>query len=132
MEVATERGEGKGREGKTGKTEMESGGGVEEGFPMRPWTLFSGTRDAEWDGTNEDETIPLLEGEDIEILQDNPLHGWPGPWNPEEMNLLLNEAKRPLPDPLAAGEVLWDNFYRQRVLVKYSNKPFPCCKVTRV
>ena len=89
---------------------METGGGSEEGGATRPWTLFPNTWDVDWDGAGEDKTIPLLEGEDDEILKDDPLRGWPGPWNPEETNPFVNETKRPLLDPLATGEVLWDNF----------------------
>ena len=89
---------------------MENGGGEEERFPGGPWVLFPDTRDVEWARVIEDETIPLLEGQDTEMLKDDPLQGWPGPWNPEETNLFLNNAEVPLSDPLTAGEQLWDNF----------------------
>ena len=58
---------------------MESGGGEKEGGPTRPWTLFPAAQDVEWDGSAEDETVPLLEGEDVENLKDDPIHGWLGP-----------------------------------------------------
>ena len=130
MEEATERGEKEGRKGKAREIEMESRGGTEEGGAMRPWTLFPGTRDAKREGASEDETIPLLEGEEVKVLKEVPLCGWTGPWDPEETNPFLVNAKRPLSDPLAAGEKLWDNFIDKEFFLNTRNKPFPCYKVT--
>ena len=75
-----------------------------------PWATPVLTGHAGWSEVQDDDTIPLLEGEVGQAVKLGVMTDWPGPWNTAEGNSFLTEGWNPLANPLSTGEKLWDNF----------------------
>ena len=63
-----------------------------------------------WVDDQDEDTVPLLEGEPGQAVDQNLSIAWPGPWDTGEKNQFLSEEWKPLTDQLSEGERRWDNF----------------------
>ena len=65
----------------------------------------------------EDETTLILDGEAREVLREEGVAGWLGPWNNNDTNPFLRDVWATLSDLLAAGDKLWNNCLNNNLLL---------------
>ena len=76
----------------------------------RLWPENASSQDPIWTDDRDEDTVPLLEGENGQLLNADCTLDWPGPWNTQEINPFKVEDWKPPPNLLLEGDNGWNTF----------------------